>query len=112
MSHATGTAGLAAALALDAERRAADYQAAAAGPGAWLQDYGPQRRRPDVDAARYSYGRSGNGDGDRRAERENRLVKPRHFSFKALWAEMMSYLCPGTKFFVVCVAITTFIVVV
>ena len=40
------------------------------------------------------------------------MDRPRRVSGQALWRSMSETLCPGSKVFIACVAITTFIVMV
>lgn len=99
----------AAALALELPNRMAGH---APGRQGFQRDYGQGRRTPDLGATRLSGGGSWHSDGDRSPVGENRLDRSRSVPGQTLWGKVKSSLCPGTMFFVVCLAITTFIVVV
>lgn len=85
-------------------------------PGAnstpWSQDYGQGRRTPDVGAQTLHGGGSWHSDGAGGDLGQGRVVHAWSFPGQALWRTMMAALCPGTRVFVVCLAIATFIVVV
>lgn len=107
MSNAEGIARVA--FELDASRRAKAYSF---GSSSWAADYGRTRKIPNVDAPRYDAGdrRDRNGSGD--VDGEGRTYRRVLNVARGLWHEMNVTLCPGTKFFVVCVGIAAFIVVV
>lgn len=112
MTHEASTfAGIAAALAAD--RVDARYgEASIQVRSAWRDDYGPERRTPDVGSARLADGGGWNIDGGRGPIREGRLVDRDRRSRPSLWRKVTAGLCPGTMVFVVCVGIVTFIAVV
>lgn len=105
-------AGVAAALAMDVERRATHYLPPGTGPGAWQQDYGPQRRASAMGTAGLSGGGSWHSDGDSGPDRKDGVDDRDRRSRQTLWRQMMMALCPGTRVFVVCLAVATFIAVV
>jgi len=113
MSNAEGLARAAAELALALPGRMAPH---APGRESFQRDYGQGRRTPQVVGARladdwrgdYPRARSPVGEvgPDRRRDRLSQGARP------SLWQQVMAALCPGTRVFIACLAVATFIVVV
>lgn len=109
MSNAEGLTRAAAELALAIPGRMAPH---APGRESFQRDYGPQRRKPNLEASRFHDSWGWDSDGDRGNLRKSRVDNSYRGSNPTLWGQVRATLCPGTMVFVVCVAITTFIVVV
>lgn len=109
MSNAEGLARAAAELALVLPGRMASD--AARGDG-FLRDYGQGRRTPNLGATRLSGGGSWHSDGDGGPDRKDGVDYGDRRPRQTLWRQMMMALCPGTRVFVVCLAVATFIAVV
>jgi hypothetical protein len=111
MSNAEGLARAAAELALDLSGRMAPD--APGRKGTWEKDYGWVRPIPQVAPARLADDWSGDYPRAWRSVGEVRPYRSRYAVAKGycqtLRREIAAALCPGTRIFVACVAIATFI---
>ena len=81
---------------------------------AWEKDYGSRGRQVEkacVDAAGLSLVSGGSGDGSSGPIRKDRLDSRHSWPGQALWREMMSALCPGTRNFFIAAGVVAFIAV-
>lgn len=100
-------------LALEIGGRASSHLARNKSPrSSWEEDYGQSRSLPWMGTAGLSGGGSWHSDGDGGPDRKDGVAYGDRRPRQTLWRRMMMALCPGTRVFVVCLAVATFIAVV